>query len=85
MNERIAHLIAFIEAIAAGQPHLFERAVKEAYKAGASREEMLTAVDIARGMAPASDAVVSQAYATVHAWRWLAARRMEYRRDLTRA
>ena len=82
MSERIAHVIEFIEAITSGQPHLFQRAVKEAYKAGATREELLTAVEIGRAMGHSSGPVVSQAYASVHAWHWMAARRTEHRRNL---
>jgi alkylhydroperoxidase/carboxymuconolactone decarboxylase family protein YurZ len=85
MSQRIAHLVEFIQAIMGGQPHLFQRAVKEAYKAGATREELLTAVEIGRVMGHVSGPVVSQAYATVHAWHWLAARRMEHLRNLTRS
>ncbi len=82
MTERIAHLIAFIEAITDGQPHLFQPAVKAAYRAGASREELLTAVEIGRGLRHVAAPVVSQAYATVHAWYWMAARRTGHRRNL---
>ena len=83
MSERNAALIAFMEAITSGQPHLFEQAVKAAYKAGAVREELLTAVEIGRCLAYVSAPLVSQAYATVHAWHWMVARRAEHQRDLT--
>jgi len=82
MSERNTCLKAFIEALAADQPHLFEQAVKAAYKVGASREDLLAAVEIARRRAEIPAATLSHAYATVHAWHWLAARRMEHRRNL---
>lgn len=34
MTDRNAHLSAFIDALMAHQPHLFERTVKVAYEAG---------------------------------------------------
>ncbi len=83
MHERNAALTAFTEAIISGQPHLFEQAVKTAYKAGALREELLTAVEIGRCLADVPAPIVSQAYATVHAWHWMVARRAEHQRDLT--
>ncbi len=48
MSERIAHVIEFIEAISSGHAHLFEHAVKQAYRAGGTREELLAAAEIAR-------------------------------------
>jgi len=57
MSERNTCLKAFIEALAADQPHLFEQAVKAAYKVGASREDLLAAVEIARRRAEVDRAV----------------------------
>ena len=73
--ERRSLPAAFAKAIAARQPEQFERLVKAAYEAGASREDLLTAVEVARVLADAPGPVVVEAYATVHTWRWVAARR----------
>ncbi len=82
MDARIAQLAAFAEAVASCQSHVFERTVKAAYAAGASREELLTAAEVGRCLAEIPRAVVSLAYATVHAWNWMAVRRLAECREL---
>ncbi len=82
MDERNAHLIALIEALTAGQVHQFEHVVKTAYIAGVGRAELLTAVEIGRLLVDLPEAIVTQAYATIHAWHWLVARRLEHQRSL---
>ncbi len=82
MEERNAHLIAFIEAITTHQAHRFEHVVKMAYIDGVNREELLTAVKIARLLVDLPDPIVTQASATLHAWHWLVARRLEHQRSL---
>lgn len=72
---RITRLAALTRAVSAGEPEAFAAVVKAAYAAGASREELLGAVEVARVLAGASGAVVVQAYAAIHAWHWIAARR----------
>jgi len=67
MNEWITHLTAFSAAIAARQPHRFEQVVKAAYEAGASREELLLAVDSARVLAQVPAPIVDRARAAIQA------------------
>lgn len=76
MNEWIACLTALSAAIAARQPHRFEEVVKAAYEAGASREELLTALDSARLLAQIPAAILDRAYATIHSWYWMETRRV---------
>ena len=59
-----------------------EQAVKAAYKAGASREDLLASVEVARRRAELPAVTLSCAYATVHAWRWMMARRIQHQREL---
>lgn len=75
-DERITRLAAFTGAIAAQQADQFDRIVKAAYNAGASREDLLAAVEVARVLADAPGPLVVQAYAAIHAWRWIEARRL---------
>ncbi len=82
MDTRIAPLTAFTEAITSGQAHLFEQAVKAAYAAGASREDLLRAVEIGRCLAEVPGPFLAQAYAAVHAWYWMVARRAVHHREL---
>ncbi len=72
---RMPHLTAFTEGVATGQAQRFEPIVKAAYRAGASREDLLTAVEVGRCLGTVPDPVIRQAYATIHAWSWIAARR----------
>jgi alkylhydroperoxidase/carboxymuconolactone decarboxylase family protein YurZ len=81
-DERITHLAAFTGAIAAGQADRFDRIVKASYSAGAAREDLLGAVEVARVLADAPGPLVVQAYAAIHAWRWIEARRLAPRRSL---
>ncbi len=82
MNERIACLAAFTEAIVAGHADLFDPAVRLAYCAAACPSDLIAAVDIARSRAEIPAPVVGRAYAAVHDWQWMAARRVEPRRQL---
>ncbi len=82
MDERNAHLIAFIEAITTGQTHQFEHVVKTAYIAGASRDDLLTACEIARFLADVAEPVLTEAGVAAHAWDWMVARRLEHQRSL---
>ena len=82
VNASNAHLIAFMDALTTGQLHQFEDIVKTAYKAGTSREDLLTAIEIARCLADVLPAVLGQAYATVHDWHWIVARRAVHQRRL---
>ena len=79
---RVAALAAFNQAVAAGQHYRLEQAVKEAYAAGASREDLLATLDIGRQLVEVSAPVRSQAYAAIHAWHWMVARRAVLRREL---
>ena len=72
MKEQMALLVAFAEAVSARQAHEFEWLVKAAYGAGASREDLLTAVESGSLLGDPSEPVVTEAYATVHAWQWMA-------------
>ncbi|HYB72521.1 MAG TPA: hypothetical protein VED18_04055 [Candidatus Sulfotelmatobacter sp.] len=82
MNPQNAHLIAFADALTSGRLHQFERIVKAAYRSGVSREDLLLAVDIGRLLVEVPTWVRSRAYAAVHAWHWIAARRGVPRRVL---
>jgi hypothetical protein len=75
-------LIAFLEAITSGQTYQFEHLVKTAYIAGASREDLLTALEIARFLADVPEPVLTEARATIHAWHWIVGRRFEHQRSL---
>jgi hypothetical protein len=82
MAERNANLIAFIDAITTGQTYQFEHLVRKAYIAGASREDLLTALEIARVLADVPDPVLTEARATIYAWHWIVGRRFEHQRSL---
>ena len=82
MHTRIGPLAAFTKAITSGQPRHFEATVKAAYAVGADREDLLMAVEVARILTEVPAAVVAQAYATIHAWHWMAARRPAHQREL---
>jgi alkylhydroperoxidase/carboxymuconolactone decarboxylase family protein YurZ len=71
MEERGTRLNSFVRAVAARDWHLFERLVKTAYESGATREELLGAVETARTLGDVSGPVVAHAYATVHNWQWM--------------
>lgn len=71
MEERIALLAALAEAVLARQAHEFEWLVKAAYGAGATGEELLTAVESGLVLGTPPSPVATEAYATVHAWQWM--------------
>jgi hypothetical protein len=74
MKERMALLAAFAEAVWTRQADEFEWLVKAAYGAGACREDLLAAVESGRLLGDPPEPVVAEAYATVHAWRWMTSR-----------
>jgi hypothetical protein len=76
MKERVTLLAALSEAVSARQTHRFERLARAAYTAGASREDLITAIEIGRLLGDPVEPVPTEAYATVHAWQWMASRRM---------
>lgn len=79
---RVSHIAAFAEAVAAGHPHRFAQAVKAAYAAGTSREDLLAAVDINRQFAEVPAPGRAQAYEAIHEWHWMVARRALLLREL---
>ena len=85
-DARIAPLATFTDAIMARRPDRFGPAVRAAYAAGAEREDLLVALDMARLMAEVPAPLVTQAYAAIHVgdWHWIAARRVASRRALAR-
>jgi hypothetical protein len=72
MRRRIALLAALAEAVWSRQAHEFDWLVKAAYGAGASLEDLLTAVESGCLLGKPPAPIVTEAYATVHAWQWLA-------------
>ncbi len=80
MDAVLTPITEFAEAVAARRAGLFEPAVKAAYVAGASRETLLMAIDVARQLAEVPAPVAAEAFAAVHRWSWIAARRWEGRR-----
>ncbi len=82
MKERIILLATLAEAVAGGQPHRFEGLVKDAYEAGADRDDLLTAVEIGRVLGEVSGPVLTEARATVQAWQWVVVHRLTYRADV---
>lgn len=71
MPDRIDCLTFLTVLVAGRQTDQFDDAVKLAYHAGASQEDLLTAAEIGRVLANVPDPVVVQAYATIRAWRWI--------------
>lgn len=67
-------IAAFVEVIAARRASLFEPAVRAAHEAGATRDTLLMAVDVARQLALAPVPVAAEAYAAAHRWSRMAAR-----------
>lgn len=82
MNEPNTNLIAFIEALTTGQANQFDRIVRAAYMSGASRDELLTALEIGRFLADVPWPVLGQAHAAVRAWGWMERHRVSRRRDV---
>jgi hypothetical protein len=74
MKERMALLAAFAEAVWSRQAYEFEWLVKAAYGAGASSEDLLIAVETGRLLGDPPEPVLADAYATLHAWEWMASR-----------
>lgn len=74
MRGQIALLAAFAEAVAGRQTDEFEEVVKAAYGAGTALEDLLAALEIGRLLGEPPEPVVAEAYATVHAWQWMAMR-----------
>ncbi len=72
MEELIALLAAFAEAVATRQTHEFDWLVKAAYGAGASREDLLISVEIGQLVGEPPEPVVTEASATAHLWQWMA-------------
>lgn len=72
MKERTALLTALAEAVWSRQAHVFDWLVKAGYRAGASREDLLIAVETGRLLGDPPQPVVADAYATIHAWQWMA-------------
>jgi hypothetical protein len=75
MKERVTLLAALSEAVSVRQTHQFERLVWAAYSAGASREDLITAIEIGRLLGHPPEPVPTEAYAAVYAWNWMANRR----------
>jgi hypothetical protein len=75
MKERTALLAAFTEAVSTRQAHEFVWLIKAAYGAGASREDLLIAVETGWRLGDPPEPITAEAYATVHAWQWMATRR----------
>ena len=82
MNAGLTPITAFAKVVAAGHAGRFEPAVKAAYGAGASRDTLLMAVDVACHLAEVPAPVAAAAFAAVHRWSWIAARRREAPRPL---
>jgi alkylhydroperoxidase/carboxymuconolactone decarboxylase family protein YurZ len=74
MSKCVSHLAAFGAAVAAGESTQFEGLVKVAYARGCSREDLFSVVEIGRVLGRVSGSVISRAYATIHAWHWIAVR-----------
>lgn len=75
MKERTALLAAFTEAVSTQQAHDFAWLIKAAYGAGASREDLLIAVETGWRLGNPPEPITAEAYAAVHAWQWMANRR----------
>ncbi len=71
MLDRIDCLTFLTVLVAGRKTGQFEDAVKLAYHAGASQEDLLTAAEIGRALANVPDPVVVKAYSTIRAWHWL--------------
>lgn len=81
MDTALTPITGFAGAVAAQQASLLESAVRAAYEAGATRDTLLMAVDVARRRTEIPIPVAAQAYATVHRWAWIAAPPSPYRFD----
>lgn len=68
MDAVLTPITEFAEVVAARRAGLFKPAVKAAYVAGAGRDTLFMAVDVARQLAEVPAPVVAEAFATVHRW-----------------
>ena len=75
MKERTALVAALIEAVSTRQAHEFGWLVKAAYGAGASRQDLVLAVETGRYLGNLPEPIAVLAYAAVQAWQWMASRR----------
>ena len=75
MDPRIAPLTVLTEAVASCQPDLFELSVEAACAAGASRQDLITAVEVARLLSEVPPRVLARAYASIDAAGGIEARR----------
>ena len=76
MNERTILLAAVVEAASTRQADVFDWLVKATYYgAGASRRDLVLAVETGRRLDNPPEFITAGAYATVHAWQWMASRR----------
>jgi hypothetical protein len=75
MDAVLTPITEFAEVVAARRAGLFEAAVRAAYVAGASRDTLLMAVDVACQLAEVPAPLAAEALAAVHRWSWIAARR----------
>jgi alkylhydroperoxidase/carboxymuconolactone decarboxylase family protein YurZ len=82
MEGQITHLAIFVETLATRQWHQLERLVKAAYAAGASREDLFSAIELCRQQAHVPGPVVARAYEMIHAWHWMVARRNDHLWDI---
>lgn len=69
MDPRIAPLTVLTEAVASCQPHLFELSVEAACATGASQQDLITAVEVARLLGEVPPRVLARAYASIDAVR----------------
>ena len=76
MEERTSYLFAFAKAVTARETERFAELIKAAYQTGATREDLLTAVEVGRMFGEPSGPVLAEAYATIQAWQWIAFRRL---------
>ena len=82
MFGRTTCLIDIAEIVAKGQSRMIDEAVKAAYRSGANREDLLSAVEIARRIGSPEEAALARAYAAIHDWHWMVARRCKDREAL---
>ena len=75
MKERTSLLAALIDAVSLRQADEFGWLVKAAYGAGASRQDLVLAVETGGHLGNLPAPVTAEAYSTVHAWQWMASRR----------
>ena len=75
VKKGMAILVDFSRAVSARHAHGFESLVKAAYAAGIEKEDLLTAVETGQLLGDPPGPIVEEAYATVHAWQWMANRR----------